>query len=151
MRELMKEGIASSHKSADAALKFLLKIMDERGPFEGIIGYSEGATIAASLILFDQRRCMVRGTDPMFKYAIFFAGWPPIDPITHYMILSDETDEVIEIPTCHISKSSKPREAREKKKRTYSYVGYHSRLAGPLCPWLIGPVQCLQSRQCLPV
>lgn len=151
MRELMKEGIASSHKSADAALKFLLKIMDERGPFEGIIGYSEGATIAASLILFDQRRCMVRGTDPMFKYAIFFAGWPPIDPITHYMILSDETDEVIEIPTCHISKSSKPREAREKKKRTYSYVDYHSRLAGPLCPWLIGPVQCLQSRQCLPV
>lgn len=107
MRELMREGIASSHKSTDQALKFLVKIMEERGPFEGIIGYSEGATVAATLLLHEQRRAVTRGTQPMFKYAIFFAGWPPVDPITHFMVLADESDEVIEIPTCHISKSSK--------------------------------------------
>jgi hypothetical protein len=108
MRELMREGIASSHKSTDQALKFLVKIMEERGPFEGIIGYSEGATVAATLLLLEQRRAVTRGTEPMFKYAIFFAGWPPVDPVTHFMVLADESDEVIEIPTCHISKSSKP-------------------------------------------
>lgn len=103
MRELMKEGVATTHHSTDNALKYLLKIMKERGPFEGIIGYSEGATVAATLLLHEQRRFQKEGIAPMFKYAIFFAGWPPVDPTTHAMILSDETDEVIEIPTCHIS------------------------------------------------
>ncbi|ERT01098.1 hypothetical protein SPBR_03073 [Sporothrix brasiliensis 5110] len=108
MRELMKEGVATTHKSTDNALKFLLKIMKERGPFEGIIGYSEGATVAATLLLHEQRRFQKEGIAPMFKYAIFFAGWPPVDPTTHAMILSDETDEVIEIPTCHIIGSLDP-------------------------------------------
>ncbi len=104
MRELMKEGVASSHKSADAALKFLFKVMKEKGPFEGIIGYSEGATVAATLLLHEQRRFQKSGIAPMFKYAIFFAGWPPVAPDSHHMVLSDESDEIIEIPTCHISK-----------------------------------------------
>ncbi|CAK7225212.1 hypothetical protein SCUCBS95973_005785 [Sporothrix curviconia] len=108
MRELMKEGVATTHRSTDAALKYLLKIMKERGPFEGIIGYSEGATVAATLLLHEQRRFQKEGIAPMFKYAIFFAGWPPVDPTTHAMILSDETDEVIEIPTCHIIGSLDP-------------------------------------------
>jgi len=103
MRELMREGIASSHKSTDNALKYLVKIMEERGPFEGIIGYSEGATVAATLLLHEQRRLKKKGIQPMFKYAIFFAGWPPVDPDSHAMILSDETEAMIEIPTCHIS------------------------------------------------
>lgn len=104
MRELMREGIASTHRSTDNALKFLVKIMEERGPFEGIIGYSEGATVAATLLLHEQRRFKKKGIKPMFKYAIFFAGWPPVDPDTHAMILSDESDAMIDIPTCHISK-----------------------------------------------
>ncbi|KAK3332338.1 serine hydrolase FSH [Cercophora scortea] len=108
MRELMREGIASSHRSTDNALKYLVKIMEERGPFDGIIGYSEGATVAATLLLHEQRRLLKKGIKPMFKYAIFFAGWPPVDPDTHAMILSDETDIMIEIPTCHIIGSLDP-------------------------------------------
>lgn len=108
MRELMREGIASTHKSTANALKYLLKIMEERGPFEGIIGYSEGATVAGTLLLHEQRRFKKKGIKPMFKYAIFFAGWPPVDPDTHAMILSDESEIMIEIPTCHISESSNP-------------------------------------------
>jgi hypothetical protein len=105
MRELMREGIATTHRSTDNALKYLIKIMQERGPFDAIIGYSEGATVAATLLLHEQRRFKKRGIKPMFKYAIFFAGWPPVDPDRHTMILSDESDAMIEIPTCHISKS----------------------------------------------
>ncbi|KAK3682254.1 serine hydrolase FSH [Podospora appendiculata] len=108
MRDLMREGIASSHRSTDNALKYLVKIMEERGPFDGIIGYSEGATVAATLLLHEQRRFLKKGIKPMFKYAIFFAGWPPVDPDTHAMILSDETDIMIEIPTCHIIGSLDP-------------------------------------------
>lgn len=104
MRELMREGISTSHRSTSNAIKYIVKIMEERGPFEGIIGYSEGATVAATVLLYDQRRAYRRGTDPMFKYAIFFAGWPPVDPASHAMILADMTEEMIEIPTCHISR-----------------------------------------------
>jgi len=105
MRELMREGIATTHRSTNNALKFLLKIMQERGPFDAIIGYSEGATVAATLLLHEQRRFKKKGIKPMFKYAIFFAGWPPVDPETHAMVLSDESDIMIDIPTCHISTS----------------------------------------------
>ena len=108
MRELMREGIATTHKSTDNAIKYLVKIMQERGPFDAIIGYSEGATMASTLLLHEQRRFKKKGIKPMFKYAIFFAGWPPVDPDTHHMILSDESDAMIEIPTCHISGFSIP-------------------------------------------
>ncbi|EPE03870.1 ef-hand calcium-binding domain protein [Ophiostoma piceae UAMH 11346] len=108
MRELMKEGVATSHRSTDNALKYLLNIMEQQGPFDGIVGYSEGATIASTLLVHEQRRFRTLGIAPMFKYAIFFAGWPPLDPDTHAMVLSDESDEMIEIPTCHIIGSMDP-------------------------------------------
>ena len=105
MRELMREGLATTHKSTGNAVKYLVKIMEQRGPFDGIIGYSEGATMAATLLLHEQRRARKKGVPSMFKYAIFFAGWPPVDPDTYGMILSDESEDMIEIPTCHISES----------------------------------------------
>ncbi|KAH6617684.1 serine hydrolase FSH [Chaetomium sp. MPI-SDFR-AT-0129] len=108
MRELMRDGIATTHRSTDNALKFLVNIMEEQGPFDAIIGYSEGATVAATLLLHEQQRSKKKDIPPMFKYAIFFAGWPPVDPVHHNMILSDETDATIEIPTCHIIGSLDP-------------------------------------------
>jgi predicted esterase len=104
MRELMKEGVATAHKSTRNAIKYLTNIMSKHGPFDGIIGYSEGATVAATMLLYEQRRLKTLGIAPMFKYAIFFAGWPPIDPTTHALVLSDEKDERIEAKTLHISK-----------------------------------------------
>ncbi len=106
MRELLFGGVASSHNSIDAALRYLVNIMEESGPFDAVIGYSEGATVAATLLLHEQRRFESKGIKPMFKYAMFFGGWPPVDPDTHGMILSDMSDVRIEIPTCHISKSA---------------------------------------------
>jgi len=105
MRELMKEGVASSSKSGLKCLDYLLDVMEKEGPFDAIIGYSEGATVAATLLLHERRRAAKLGAQPMFKYAIFFAGWPPIDPDDHHVILSDESEDIIEVPTCHISES----------------------------------------------
>lgn len=104
MRELFKEGVASSLLSTRRAIKFLIKIMDEEGPFEGIIGYSEGATVAGTLLLAEQELFERTGRQPMIKCGIFFAGWPPLDVKTFAMVLSDESDTMINIHTCHISK-----------------------------------------------
>ena len=149
MRELMKEGVGTSHRSTDAALKFLLKIMEEQGPFEGIIGYSEGATVASTLLLLEQRRFHEKGIAPMFKYAIFFAGWPPMDPRTHAMILSDESDEMIEIPTCHISELFPAGTAREALAWRANLL--LSRLDGPLPARIAGALQRLRPRHGLPL
>jgi hypothetical protein len=104
MRELFKEGAASSVLSTKRAIQFLLDIMAKEGPFEGIIGYSEGATVAGTLLLAEQDLLKKTGRKPMIKCAVFFAGWPPLDPKTYAMVLSDESDTMIDIHTCHISK-----------------------------------------------
>jgi hypothetical protein len=93
-----------SNQSAQDALDYLYGIMEEDGPFDGIIGYSEGATVAATLILHEQRRFETHGIPPMFKCALFFAGWPPMTPELDTLVLADESDLIITIPTCHISK-----------------------------------------------
>ncbi len=105
MRELMKEGVASSIISTDRTIQYLFDIMEREGPFEGIIGYSEGAIVAGTLLLAEQRRLEKLGREPMIKCAVFFAGWPPLDPTTYAMVLSDESDLMINIHTCHISES----------------------------------------------
>lgn len=118
MRELMRGGIGSAvpvpnadgtygDESAQDAMEYLYDIMQEEGPFDGIIGYSEGATVAGTLLLHEQKRFEVEGRTPMFKCAIFFAGWPPMTPEFDGIVLADETDLTITIPTVHISKSHK--------------------------------------------
>ncbi|ORY57853.1 serine hydrolase FSH [Pseudomassariella vexata] len=108
MRELMSEGVATAHRSTDRAIKYVADIMAKRGPFDGIIGYSEGATVAATMLLYEQRRFKRSGTIPMFKYAIFFAGWPPVDPKSHHLVLADESEERIECRSLHIVGSLDP-------------------------------------------
>lgn len=103
MRELMKEGVASCIRSTYGALMYLYNVMHEQGPFDGIIGYSEGATVAATLLLHEQVMAERKGYKPMFKYGVFFGGWPPMDPDTFRLVLADETDLRIQVPTCHIS------------------------------------------------
>lgn len=108
MRELMKEGIADSRRSTNDTIDYLLRIMDEDGPFDGIIGYSEGATVAGTLLLRERLRAEEKGIPAMFKCAIFFMGWPPMDPRTYYVVLQDESLWRIELPTCHIIGSLDP-------------------------------------------
>lgn len=92
-----------SNESAQDALNHIYQIMEKDGPFDGIIGYSEGATVAATLLLHEQRRFETLGIPTMFKCALFFAGWPPMTPELDQIALADETDLTISIPTCHIS------------------------------------------------
>lgn len=116
MRELMKvdigaidspvpsDGSWGANQSAQDAINYLYGIMERDGPFDGIIGYSEGATVAATLLLHEQRRFETQGIPTMFKCALFFAGWPPMSPDLDSIVLADESDLTITIPTCHISK-----------------------------------------------
>lgn len=78
MREIFPSGQDSVSESIQRALDYLYETVEKEGPFDGIIGYSEGATIASTFILDEKRREVEEGRERMIKCGIFFAGWPPI-------------------------------------------------------------------------
>ncbi|KAJ5158641.1 uncharacterized protein N7500_008292 [Penicillium coprophilum] len=87
----------------------LVGILDGEGDIGGVIGFSEGAQIAASLILEEQRREREHGRIPRLKCAIFFSGWPPVHPVTGRLLTADDyNEEPITIPSCHVVGASDP-------------------------------------------
>ena len=85
------------------ALQDLKDFIASESPFDGIMGYSQGAGLAASLLLQESAAQPQR----MFKYAIFLSGMLPCDPLAlergevcwlDPMVVG----EVISIPTVHI-------------------------------------------------
>ncbi|MCJ1358509.1 MAG: hypothetical protein MMC33_008509 [Icmadophila ericetorum] len=108
MRKLVSQGQEEIHKSADKALDALYRTMDEHGPFDSIAAYSEGAMMAGTLILDEQRRFQEEGRERHIKFAVFFAGWPPLNPESNELVLSDTSEELIDIPTCHVVGANDP-------------------------------------------
>jgi pimeloyl-ACP methyl ester carboxylesterase len=67
-----------SLESTAKAIAQLETYLEVEGPFDGVIGYSQGATLAATyLIRFAQ---LNPAASPPFKCAIFFSGGHPVDP-----------------------------------------------------------------------
>ncbi|KJZ70901.1 hypothetical protein HIM_09694 [Hirsutella minnesotensis 3608] len=86
------------------AIKKLLDLIAEDPEIEGILGYSEGAMMAATLIMEEKRRFEEEGIPRRIKCGVFFAGWPPVRLVGDKIksLLYDECDDVLDIPTCHI-------------------------------------------------
>lgn len=90
-----------SYSGITSLMNRLIPILDSESDIEGVIGYSEGAMIAGSLILEELRRQKEYGRTPRIKCAVFLSGWPAIDPSSCRPLLADEAAELIDIPTCH--------------------------------------------------
>ncbi|KKY28037.1 hypothetical protein UCDDS831_g00560 [Diplodia seriata] len=93
-----------SDENLRKCLDHLFDVIDADPEIEGILGYSEGATTAASLVLEERRRAEEQGIPRRIKAAIFLAGWPPVKLGNGqvHALLADECEDVIDIPTCHI-------------------------------------------------
>lgn len=72
--------------------EFLLSVIEEDGPYDGIVGFSEGAAVAASLLLSDEQNAEMSGEDLKFKVAVFFNGVMVFSPSSN--IGRDMTAEV---------------------------------------------------------
>lgn len=109
LRALMNSRGAAIQHNIDSVLKFLYQKMDEEGDVEGIIGYSEGALVAATVLLEDERQAVEDGQPRRLKAGVFFAGWPPVDARTGDVLLADERDDLrIRVPTLHVIGSEDP-------------------------------------------
>jgi hypothetical protein len=92
-------------KSCQKVLADLQKFIAVEGPFDGVIAFSQGATVASTLIVQHARRNP--GAAPVFKCAIFFSGGQPCDPdLLDYgklrLMNFEEDGEVIFVPTASI-------------------------------------------------
>lgn len=91
-----------------AALNNLEAYLAAEGPFDGVLAFSQGASLAATYIVQKLRQNPVsEQLDPTFKCAIFFSAGPTYDPdlLRKYNIrrLMPSVDgEIIRIPTAHI-------------------------------------------------
>ena len=78
------------------------KICETEGPFEVMIGFSEGAWIGATLLV-DQMKRSRAGAACTFKMAIFLSGSPPLDlDDSGRPMLADTDGQVLKIPTVHV-------------------------------------------------
>ena len=88
--------------SVSVALEYLHNIMEDEGPFHGIIGVSEGACVAATLLVEDIQACKAKQTKSDFRCGLFYIGTPAWSADGMRAILPDEDGQVIDIPTCHV-------------------------------------------------
>lgn len=100
MRDLAGDRVVA-WKNHEQVVQYLYDTLEENPDIGGIIGYSEGASIAATFILDEQRRLEETGRERRIKCAMFITGWPPIDP-KKGIILADQDDDLIDVPTLHV-------------------------------------------------
>jgi predicted esterase len=110
MREFLGDDSAPLREDVRRMLDDLYATVEREGPFDGLIGYSEGATVAATLIVDDLERRAAKGLKgSSFGCAVFFHGWPPLATQGNAtLLLSDVVGEIITIPTFHVVGASDP-------------------------------------------
>ena len=82
-------------------LKYIYETLEKDPDIQGVIGYSEGACIAASVILDEMNRAEKEGRPRQIKCGMFITGWPPISP-DEKAILADESELRLDVPTLHL-------------------------------------------------
>lgn len=96
----------SSVEQALKAVDALDAYIAAEGPFDAIMGFSQGAFLAATLLALKVKENPHQQImDPIFKCAIFFSGNCPYDPAAclrgEFLDLNME-GEAIPIPTTHV-------------------------------------------------
>ena len=106
--EDMMRGIAGDNhgvcRNYTELMQYFDETLDKNPEIAGIIGYSEGASLAATYLLEEQRRQREEGRPRRLKCGIFITGWPAMTPDKGF-ILADEDDEeveLIDVPTLHV-------------------------------------------------
>lgn len=97
----------TSPENCRQALDDLETYIASEGPFDAVMAFSQGATLAATLMVRRSKQDAESLTDPSFKCAIFMSGGVPGDPAAleqdKVRTLDHVTDgEVIRVPTAHV-------------------------------------------------
>jgi len=87
----------SEYRDVDTTLGFLQTVFAQQGPFDGVLGFSQGAAMTAMMCAYKQRE----GYEWMqFGFAVLVSGFKPIDPVYHKLLFEPATQ--IDMPTLHV-------------------------------------------------
>ena len=95
-----------AQESVRRALDEVHSLVNEHGPFDGVVGFSEGGSLAATLLAEDQENARKGLPNRSLKCGIFFSAYPPFTTDGKKLMLSDEFGEHIKVPTLHIMSAS---------------------------------------------
>ena len=98
------------YNPATLMLDYTRNIIEEEGPFHGVIGSSEGGSAAAT-VLFDQLElAREAGVPATMKCGIFFVSSPALRADGKGCLLSDDESDPrrITVPTCHVFSDQDP-------------------------------------------
>ncbi|KAE8351364.1 serine hydrolase FSH [Aspergillus coremiiformis] len=80
------------------AIEHTMRIIETQGPFDAVMGFSQGAALAFSLLV---NHAKIHGV-PLFKAAVFICGAAPFEPSGRETIKSTPGEYLVKIPTAHI-------------------------------------------------
>ena len=91
---------------SEAAIQHVMDFASnsELGPFDGLLGFSDGASVAASILINQERSSSFRP----FKYAVLISSTLPLRPENEKPFLADEMGQIISTPTAHILGAKDP-------------------------------------------
>jgi hypothetical protein len=95
-------------QNLEAGVSLVNRTIEEEGPFDVVIGFSEGASVAASAIVNRALSNPLEPPDSLFKAAVFIAAWPPIDVVDQRKLTSEIVGQIIQIPTTHVIGANDP-------------------------------------------
>lgn len=87
-------GVAPYH-GVQESIDYIFKIWKEQGPFDGILGFSQGAGMAGLLCAMWPTATSAPIPDP--KFAILISGFIPRDPTLHHYYKS-----IVTMPSLHV-------------------------------------------------
>lgn len=86
-----------AHFGLDASEAYVERVIREQGPFDGLMGFSQGAVVAATMAAMQRVGMTLRGAPPLRFVCVFGAAHS-----RHPRHLEAFQQGRVEIPTCHI-------------------------------------------------
>lgn len=84
---------STAYVGVDTTILRIRELIQAEGPFDGLLGFSQGATLAALLCLDPE--------PPPLKFALFFAAFAPKDPRVS-ALFEREPGQKLLLPTLHV-------------------------------------------------
>ena len=97
-----------NHGAIVEAIETLGHLLETKGPFDGIMGFSEGSGLAATLLADHMTKSRAAGKDSMLKLGIFWGGGPPFKADGKQWYLPQTDGQIFDLPTIHIIGATDP-------------------------------------------
>ncbi|KAH7381962.1 putative DUF341 domain oxidoreductase, partial [Cadophora sp. MPI-SDFR-AT-0126] len=88
-------------KAVEEAYKLIYAAIEQEGPFDGILGFSQGATLAFQFLSQHAKRFPYDPPNAVFRCGVFICGPPPFRVISGQLVCDEDLGK-IRIPSLHI-------------------------------------------------